>query len=56
MWQRKACRVRRSLNDASLSEPSFSKLPWPDVVTLEAPTPAKKEALPAFALDFGNGA
>ena len=26
------------------------------VVAVEAPTPAKKEALPAFALDFGNGA
>ena len=26
------------------------------VVAVEAPTPAKKKALPAFALDFGNGA
>ena len=26
------------------------------VVAVEAPTPAKKETLPAFALDFGNGA
>jgi hypothetical protein len=27
-----------------------------DDAAVEAPTPAKKEALPAFALDFGNGA
>ena len=27
-----------------------------DDTAVEAPTPAKKEALPAFALDFGNGA
>jgi hypothetical protein len=26
------------------------------VKAVVAPTPAKKEALPAFALDFGNGA
>ena len=30
--------------------------PAVEAPAVEAPTPAKKKALPAFALDFGNGA